>query len=251
MNPFSLLRPAAPAIVAAALALPLASPAFAGLVVDGTRVIYPARDRQVTVQIRNEGASPVLVQNWIDDGRRDAEPEAIDVPFVITPPIARVEAGNGQALRIAFTGATLPDDRESAFWLNVLEIPAKPADGAPRSHLQFAFRSRLKLFYRPADLPGSANAAASRLAWSLVPRDDAPGQALRIANPTPYYVSLASISVGSEARHIANPPMVAPFDTVTVPVPGPDRGPAGTTVHYESINDFGAVTPADASLGQP
>lgn len=249
MNPFVLLRPAALA-AAAALTLPLAAPAFAGLVIDGTRIIYPARDRQVTVQIRNEGTSPVLVQNWIDDGRRDAEPEAIDVPFVITPPIARVEAGNGQALRIAFTGATLPADRESAFWLNVLEIPAKPSDSASRNHLQFAFRSRLKLFFRPADLPGSANAAAARLAWSLVPRNEAPGHALRIANPTPYYVSLASIEVGSDARRIANPPMVAPFDTVTVPVPGPDRAPAGTTVHYESINDFGAVMPADATLGR-
>ncbi|WP_414440536.1 molecular chaperone [Burkholderia sp. 22PA0106] len=251
MNPLALFRPAAPAIAAAALTLSPVAPAFAGVVLDGTRVVYPAHDRQVTVQIRNEGASPVLVQNWIDDGRRDAEPEAIDVPFVITPPIARVEAGNGQALRIAYTGATLPGDRESVFWLNVLEIPAKPADGTNRNHLQFAFRNRLKLFFRPADLPGSANAAAARLTWSLVPRHAVPGHALRIVNPTPFHVSLASIEVGGKGRRIENPPMIPPFDTVTVPVPGVDRAPAGATVHYESINDFGAITPADAALGQP
>ena len=55
-------------------------------------------------------------------------------------------------------GEGLPSDRESLFWLNIMEIPLKVED--PNS-VQFAIRQRLKLFYRPpALLGGSAEAKA-------------------------------------------------------------------------------------------
>ncbi len=52
--------------------------------------------------------------------------------------------------------SVLPKDRESVFWFNVLEVPPKPdaATVANQSLLQLAFRTRIKLFYRPEALKG-------------------------------------------------------------------------------------------------
>ncbi|VTR34364.1 putative chaperone protein EcpD [Serratia fonticola] len=53
-------------------------------------------------------------------------PDTVKVPFTPDatgrPYRSRVK---GQALRIARTGGGLPSNRESLFWLNVLEIPPK------------------------------------------------------------------------------------------------------------------------------
>lgn len=37
-----------------------------------------------------------------------------------------MEPKSGQTIRIVYTGESLPQDRESLFYLNVLDIPAKP-----------------------------------------------------------------------------------------------------------------------------
>ena len=98
----------------------------AGVVVTGTRVIYPSNAKEVSVRLDNKGKSPVLIQSWIDSGDASATPENIQVPFILTPPINRVEPSKGQTLRLSYTGGPQPADRESVFWLNILEIPAKP-----------------------------------------------------------------------------------------------------------------------------
>lgn len=69
--------------------------------------------------------------------------------------------------------SVLPKDRESVFWFNVLEVPPKPdaATVANQSLLQLAFRTRIKLFYRPEALKGNPSEAPLALKWSRqVPR---------------------------------------------------------------------------------
>lgn len=197
--------------------------------------------------MHNQGLSPVLVQSWIDDGRQDADPDQIAVPFVVSPPIARADAGKGQALRIAYTHEPLPQDRESVFWLNILEIPAKASGGTDGNRLQFAFRNRLKLFFRPEGLPDNANAAPARLVWSIVRDAAGEGYALKADNPTPYYVSLLSVTIdeGHSPRQI-DAPMLAPFDSATLPLPGLKHVP-DATIRVQSINDYGAVIGTHAS----
>ncbi len=93
------------ALLLAAFTLPFCQDALAGVVVNGTRVIYPAQAREVTVQVDNVGESPALVQAWIDSGDANQTADTSDAPFVLTPPIARVEPGRSQALRLIFSGA--------------------------------------------------------------------------------------------------------------------------------------------------
>src|SRR5471032_3162880 len=118
------------------------SQAMSSVVITGTRVVYPADKKEITVKINNEGSNPVLVQSWVDQGDVDSTPSNSSAPFVISPPVSRVDADKGQSLRLMFTGTALASDKESVFWLNVLEIPVKTT--SDQNVLQMAFRSRIK-----------------------------------------------------------------------------------------------------------
>jgi len=151
-------------------ALVLTVNAHANIVINGTRVIYNAQENEATVRLTNVSSTPSLVQVWLDSGDMQSTPETGKSPFIATPPIARVEPNKAQTVRIIYTREPLPQDRESVFWLNVLDVPPMPvtknADDA--NYMQLAIRSRLKLFYRPKDLPGSSVHAAVNVRWQLV-----------------------------------------------------------------------------------
>ena len=225
------------------------TPAFASVVINGTRVVYPGREREVTIQLTNQGGSPSLVQTWLDRGDPRSTPEQSDAPFVLTPPITRIEPNRGQALRMMYTGQPLPPDRESVFWLNVLEVPPTPP-GEMRSYVQLAFRSRIKVFFRPEGLSGPADAAGDKLHWRAVSGTD--GQvALVCKNAAPYYVSFSRLTVGVEGRTVAYDQggMVAPFSTASFAIPGLSRVPAaGSVVEVSVINDYGGGESVKAKL---
>ncbi|CAB3793489.1 putative fimbrial chaperone YadV [Paraburkholderia ultramafica] len=204
-----------------ALGLAAAPQTQASVVVAGTRVIYHAEDAEQTIKLTNEGKSPALTQIWLDKGDPKASPSSIQVPFTVTPPVARIDPGKGQTLRILYTGEALPKDRESVFWLNVLEVPPKPAaSDAGANRLQMAFRSRIKLFFRPTGLKGSADDAPAQVTWSLVQTGN--HAALEARNPTPYHVSFSSLELmgGGKTATFEDGGMVNPGETQTFPLSG-------------------------------
>ncbi len=75
-------------------------PAHAGIVIYGTRIIYPAENKEVMVQLMNQGNRSSLLQAWIDDGDTSLPPEKIQVPFMLTPPVAKIGANSGQQVKI-------------------------------------------------------------------------------------------------------------------------------------------------------
>jgi chaperone protein EcpD len=70
----------------------LAGSAAASVTIGGTRLVYPLDQREVTVKLNNDSYVPSLVQVWMDDGNADAKPGEVKVPFLITPPIFRMNA---------------------------------------------------------------------------------------------------------------------------------------------------------------
>ncbi|QLR76873.1 fimbria/pilus periplasmic chaperone [Citrobacter freundii] len=124
-------------------------PAHAGIVIYGTRIIYPAEKNEVLVQLMNQGERSSLVQSWVDDGDSSLPPEKIKVPFLLTPPVVKVAGDSGQQIKIKKMANTLPNNKESLFFLNVLDIPPNNPDSAGKNVLKFAMQNRIKLFYRP------------------------------------------------------------------------------------------------------
>ncbi|RQV78436.1 fimbria/pilus periplasmic chaperone [Burkholderia anthinoferrum] len=234
--------------VAAAFALgAMALSAQAAIVITGTRVIYPEQSREVNVRLTNVETAPVLVQTWIDDGNADANPDQIKVPFVLTPPVFRVEPKKGQTLRIMYTGANLPADRESVFWLNVQEIPPQPTNAEETNLLQLAFRTRIKLFFRPTALQDGPSGQS--LTWKVM-HGDKGRSILRVDNPSPYYVSFSRVALKAGDKEIEfDPAMVPPFDHVSLTQPqGAHRAFERGTVSYKLLNDYGAEVAGSATV---
>jgi|AGFT01.1.fsa_nt_gi P pilus assembly protein, chaperone PapD len=224
---------------AAFITATLSIPAIASVQLGSTRVIYHSDDKNVSVQVNNPGKEPVLLQSWIDDGDTQLSPEKINVPFVLTPPLTRVNQGEGQTLRLAYIGTNLPVNRESIYWLNVLEIP--PVAGKNSNNIQVAFRSRIKIFYRPAPLTDKgAQEAPAQLKWNVQ------GDRITIANPTPYYVSILEIAATVNGKEFSIPAdMVAPHSKESFVVPTTIKLNSGTKISVNTMNDYGAVVTQD------
>ena len=229
------------------------SAAQAGVVVDGTRHIYPEQRREITLRLTNDDLrTPRLVQVWLDGGNKDARPSHSDVPFNLSPPVFRMEPGKSQAVRVVYTQEPLPADRESLFWLNVLEIPPKAnalldaQDDNPSNHLQFAFRIRTKVFFRPAHLPGTPEEAPTQLRWTL--HRSAQGPLLEVHNPSAYHVTFNEVALAMGSHPDANllaagEGMVLPGGRLTLPVREiVQMVPADAQVHFKYINDYGAFS---------
>jgi chaperone protein EcpD len=227
----------------------LAGTVQASVTIGGTRVVYPLDQREVTVKLNNDSRQPSLVQVWMDDGNADTTPGDSKAPFVITPPIFRMDANKSQTLRLVFGGAPLPQDRESVYWLNVLDVPPKPDAKPDVNTLQLAYRTRIKVFMRPVKLPGTPDEAPRTLAWKIVPAKG--GDALSVSNPSAYFVSFSEIRVSANGKTYKNDTggMVAPHGEEIIPIPKMSGVHAGK-VHYIAISDYGGAIEGDAEASE-
>lgn len=212
--------------------------AQASIVLGGTRIIYPSNKSEVQITLKNKDPhTRYLVQSWVSRVN-DAK-----APFIITPPVYKLAENRQTLLHIIFTGdkSTLPQDRESLFLANVKSVSALSPELKDKNTLQFAMKTRLKLFWRPASLTESdALNAWQKLSFRRQ------GNELIAKNPTPFYVSFGELAVGGKAVPViesksvpgAIAMMVAPFSEQRFPLPKAANGP----VTWSAINDFGSQT---------
>lgn len=212
-----------------ALAL-FTSQAQAGIVIGGTRVIYPGNKTEVAVSIRNPQKSTVsLVQSWVENGDKTHT-----APFIVTPPLFRINPGEENMLRIVRTGGSLAEDRESQLWLNVKSIPAINDSQPQNNVLQLVVKSRLKLFYRPPGLEGDPINAYRQLSFTRN------GSQLSVSNPTPYFVTFFTLKI--DGHEIPEAENVPPKGSATFSLPAV----TASTVTWQAINDYGGISQAES-----
>ncbi|EOX8444989.1 fimbrial chaperone [Salmonella enterica] len=232
------------------LSMVFCSQASADIVLSGTRIIYKESQKDASIRMENKGARPLLVQNWLDNGKDNEDPSTIKVPFTVTPPVSRIDAKRGQTVKFTYTGSiALPKDRESVFWFNALEIPPKPseADAKGKNLLQLAFRTRIKLFYRPEGLAETSSKAPEKLTWQA--KKVASGAVVHVTNPSPYFVSFSSITLESAGKkYEVAATMVAPKSSADFPIKGLNTPPPSARLEYHAISDFGGDISGNASL---
>lgn len=235
------------AFFTAASLLALLPTAQADMIIDTTRVIYPEAKKEVSFKVTNVSKeNPAFVQMWLDDGNAAAAPEEAITPFNLTPPVAKLKANSSQAVRLVFTGDTLPADRESVFWFNMLELPQK---SSAENKLTFAVRTRIKVFYRPKALKGDPTEYMAGVSWKVVKKDGkwvAEG-----TNPSPFNMSFFGIAFGRDGKFDLNAEggMVPPKGNLSVVVGEVSKiTKPYNTIRVDYISDYGGVVSKEAPV---
>nr|WP_159464507.1 fimbrial assembly chaperone [Scandinavium goeteborgense] len=207
-----------------------ASATSAAVNIDRTRLIFAASDKVQSLNLSNDGDTPMLIQAWTDNGDVDSSPDTSQTPIVVVPPVFRMLPGELRSLRLMLSARSqLATDRESQFWLNVYQIPPNTQatqNGARKVILPL--RLRLKVFIRPDGLAAPTDSDEQQLRFSVE------GQTLRIENPTPWFMSL---TVHPGKQKALGGLMVAPKSWLEVPLSAPLV--AGEIIRYDVITDSG------------
>ncbi|AYM91754.1 TPA: fimbrial biogenesis chaperone [Serratia fonticola] len=210
--------------IVAALLLTFGAQVQAGIIVGGTRLVYDGGKKEASLGINNPDKVPYLIQSWVDTNEGDTS----KAPFIITPPLFRLDGEQNNILRVVRAGGNLPTDKESLYWLNIKSIPSAKKQ---ENSLQIAVKTRIKLIYRPQGLPGTLEDAAKTLTWQRS------GNAVQVTNASPYFITLFSVKVnGSPLKSVS---MVAPKSSARFELP---EGSSGGALSWEVINDYGGIT---------
>lgn len=206
------------------------SSAFSAISLDRTRVVFDGGQKSVSLNIANKNKQlPYLAQGWIENSAG----EKITSPFVVLPPIQRIEPDKASQVRIEALPAAknLPQDRESVFYFNLREIP--PKSDKPNV-LQLALQSKIKMFYRPASLVQQGNDTIPAEKLEIIKK----GEAVTLKNPTPFYVTVinAASTKAKLTKSNMSAAMVEPFGEAKLDI---KASALGNTPVLTYINDYG------------
>ncbi|MDF7206065.1 molecular chaperone [Proteus mirabilis] len=195
---------------------------YAGVIISGTRVIYNEGNKNVSINVKNPDKMPYLIQSWIDGFEEKKQSK-----FTITPPLFRLNPDKENTLRIFLTEEGLPSDQESLFWLNIKTIPATEKT---ENSLQIAFKTQMKLIYRPKSLKDvNFEEEQKKLSWSKER-----GKVI-VYNPTPYFMNFQTIKFNGKL--VDDVSYAKPFSTKSFDIN--DNNEHGL-ISWELINDYGA-----------
>ncbi|CAI1771959.1 molecular chaperone [Serratia fonticola] len=199
--------------------------AQAGVIVGGTRLIYDGGKKESSLSVNNPDKAPYLIQSWIETTTGGAE----KAPFMVTPPLFRLDGGQENVLRVVRAGGNLPGDKESLYWMNIKSIPSVTKD-TNQNTLQIAVKTRIKLIYRPEGLKGVPEEQTEKLTWQRK------GSSLQVTNPTPFYMNFQQVKVGGQ--EVKDVTYVAPLGTTSFALPA---GTSGNSVSWKIISDYGGI----------
>lgn len=210
------------------------SAGLANVIITGTRIIYPAQNKEIGIELTNIDSTPALLQAWISDAN---DTLSTPTPFVLTPPIFRMDGNKKQTLRVMYTHEPLATDKETLFYFNLLDIPPMPkaGDEQAQNYLQFSLLSKLKFFYRPKNLSPSIDKAYHHLSVNRT------HHGISIHNPTPYFMTVSKVSLlthPDDQQPISentNTPMIEPFGKADMDINTQNANFA----KLELINDYG------------
>lgn len=204
--------------------LTIGSTAYATVNIGGTRLLYEGDKKEVSLSVHNPDSTPYLIQTVVDNLTNDTHKP----PFIITPPLYRLDGGKENLMRVIMSGS-LPQDKESMYWLRVKAIPSAPRE---KNTLQIAVATSIKLIYRPTALKDiNVEKESEKLSWRVS------GNKLEITNPTPCFINFNEIIVAG--KKLQNVSYVTPGITTTFSLPA---GVSGGNLQFSIISDFGAVS---------
>lgn len=198
----------------------------AGVVIGGTRLVYDGQKKESSINVSNpEKKRPYLIQSWVENYD---ESDRTKSPFIITPPLFRLDPGQENVIRLVDIGTTLPRDKESVYWLNIKSIPSSKENN--ENTLLISVKSKIKLFYRPVGLDGSPEDSYKKISFSKK------NGYLIIRNDSSYHVSFNKLE--ADGHEVSDVNMLAPKSEKTYKLPNV----GASVIKWSAINDYGGLT---------
>ncbi|UYW74363.1 fimbrial assembly chaperone [Pseudocitrobacter faecalis] len=222
-----------------ALLLAFSAQVSAAVNVDRTRIVFSARDVARTLNLSNDGAMPMVIQVWADNGDPASTPDVNPTPVVVIPPVFKMLPGELRSLKLMLASRQgLAEDRETLFWLNIYQIaPDNAASGREGQKVILPLRLRMKIFIRPAGLPPPEEKDERGLRFRVSE------EMLRVENPSPWYMSL-SLHLPGQQKPTSM--MIAPHAQEQITRPATLN--AGSRLVYDVITDDGNYRRYQANL---
>ncbi|MGB3124818.1 MAG: fimbria/pilus chaperone family protein [Pseudomonas sp.] len=147
-----------------------------GMLPETTVVVLYEQDGEASINIKNTDAGPALLHSVVENVPEDLEPL-----LIVTPPIARVEAGDTQLVRFI---STLKEPLKTQRLKRVSFEGIPQARAAGGATIGISLRQNLPLILHPQGLP------RHHTPWELLKWTRA-GERLTVHNDSAYVVRLA------------------------------------------------------------
>lgn len=203
-----------------------------------SRLVYQPGSKNIVFSVNNPQEYPILVRSTVvKDDKKTAG------PFIVTPPLFRLDAKQTNSLRVIQTSGNFPEDKETLLWLCVTGIPPKDDDvwaqdgknkdndNLAQLNVKISVNNCIKLFVRPRKIKNGVTESYAALTWQRK------GNNVIANNPSPFYVSLASIKFGG--KELPDMDYVAPFSSHEFTLP---PGVNGEKIAWQAITDYGGKT---------
>ncbi|WP_336287384.1 molecular chaperone [Cronobacter dublinensis] len=197
--------------------------ANASVTMVNTRVIFTGDEKEQTVHLINRETVPYLVQSSTED---ETFKETTD--FIAMPPITKIKGKSNQVIRLKKNTPPNTSDVEKLYYYNFTQYPA--SDAKSQNKIVFVVSTRAKIFVRPSGLKKT-------LAESIkdVKVVKANGE-VRIENPSPYHMSIFSLSTIDTKKIIKKNVLVKPKSTLSLKAPVT----SASKIEVMYVDDYGA-----------
>jgi P pilus assembly chaperone PapD len=220
---------------AATLAVLCASAAHAtGVIPETSVVVLDLAEGESTINVKNSESTPTLLHTSIENIPEDKEPLVI-----VTPPIARVEAGESQLVRF-ISQAKTPPKVERLKRVIFEGIPQRDDTGTAK--ISMTIRQNIPLIVHPKGL-AKEDEPWKKLTWSV------DGQHLLVKNSSPYVVRMDQKVLLQPSGALATLPRayVLPGDELNMEIKGDAATSTGVRIFPATVYGF-SVPHFDAQL---
>lgn len=181
-----------------AISLPIYG--YTSIEINKDKFIFIESKNQEIIEIKNSINSDYFIQSWIShyDENNDSE-----LPFMITPPLFKIEKDEDYSLKIFKIDEIEKKDRETLYKINIKRIPVLSDSDDNKNLLHISMNSVYNLIYRPISIEKNAVDAYKKIEFLKNQNNE-----FIINNPTPYFITLLNV-------HLENISLIS--KSITIP----------------------------------
>ncbi|WIV86800.1 fimbrial biogenesis chaperone [Proteus appendicitidis] len=150
------------------------------------KFIFIESKNQEVIEIKNNTNSDYFIQSWIS---HYDESNNTDLPFMITPPLFKIEKDETYFLKIFKTEEIEKKEQETLYKINIKRIPSLSDQDDNTNLLHISMNSIYNLIYRPISIEKNAADAYKKIEFLKNKNDE-----FIVNNPTPYFITLLKVN---------------------------------------------------------